>query len=72
MLITRQTTPDLAKLVRPYTDEGAELLPDLCEATAHHDSSLNVTMRLANWVGRFQIDVGDCVPDYGTGSYAYH
>ena len=60
--MTRQTTSDLAKLVRAYTDEAAELLPDLCEATVHHDRSLNVIMRLCNWLGRFQLAVKDIAP----------
>ena len=70
--MSRQTTLELASIVVDYLDEAGDLITELSTATANDSAASNVTMRLANWLGRFQNDVGDRVPGYETESNVYH
>ena len=70
--MSRQTTPDLASTMVDYLDEAGDLISALSEAAANDHAASDLTMRLANWLGRFQNDVGDRVPGYETESNVYH
>lgn len=64
-MICQETDAALASIVVDYLDEVGDLISELSEATLNDQCAGDLTMRLANWLGRFQNDVGDRVPGDG-------
>jgi len=54
--MTRQTTPELASTVQAYSHSAGDLLAELSGATAQDKKSAEVTLRLVQAFGRFQMD----------------
>lgn len=70
--MSERTLTVLANIVKWHFDEAGDLIAELSEATAHDPAALELTTRLAYWLGRFQVEVGDLVPGYETKSNVFH
>ena len=59
--MSHQTKRRLADVVHTYLNEGSELMTVLFRTLEGHKKSGAATVRAGNWLGRFQIEVGQAM-----------